>query len=102
MVWDGEELPITPENAPRIRTAIRSLRDQLRVRRLPAPVPVQPERSLAVLDLESRLDAIVKEYAQLKNSYMAPDKRAAYTGIVDYAIRRLTQLLKDLAEQRRK
>ena len=55
---DGQKIPLTPENAPRIRAAVQSLRNQVRH----PPAPARPPAG--VIELRVRLDALLSDAAK--------------------------------------
>ena len=54
---DGDKVALTPENAPRIRAAIQTLRQQ--IRRPPAP----PRPPAGVVELQVRIEAVASDLA---------------------------------------
>lgn len=88
---EGKMVPISPENAGRIRTAIHRLRGQLqeaKKRALPLFSRVKSANRLA--------DETVAELTRMSELQLCPDERAALAGIADYAVRRLTKIREDL------
>ncbi|MCU1236727.1 MAG: hypothetical protein JWP63_4694 [Candidatus Solibacter sp.] len=87
---DGLSLPIVPENAPRIREAIRQLHS--RVHRAEA----QTHRT--VRELRMRLDAILKEVTQATERTLPIEDFAALRGMTEYAAGRWNKLAKFFEE----
>lgn len=73
---DGETLALVPENAPRIRQAIRHLQDQLATARKP-PIP-------SIVELQSRLDACLKEMSVMSAFAPSRELHPALRGLVVY------------------
>ena len=80
----GEAIPLTPENAPRIRKALDTLRQELRRAQQTEP---DPEFTMVKI----RLDACFEQMSQLTRN---PDAgtRAALRGLVHYSIEKLTRI----------
>jgi hypothetical protein len=83
----GESIPITPENAPRIRQAISALRAELRQAQT-APV----RSSLGITHLQARLDACFEEMSSLAGRRLDVGERAALTGLINYSLNKLRRL----------
>jgi hypothetical protein len=78
---DGESVPLTPENAPRIREAVRVLRTQLsHAQRLP--------RSGAASELLARLDALLYDVKRLDQPVLPELERASLRGLAHYAVKK--------------
>jgi hypothetical protein len=89
--FDGGKLTLTPENAPKIRTAIQTLRAQLKQAR-DASQPASP----GIVQLQIRLDAVVEGISRMARRTLSPDYRAALLGIAAYAIHKLTEVSESL------
>ena len=81
---DGETIALTPENAPRIRKAVDTLRQQLRRAQQTEP---DPEFTLVKI----RLDACFEQMSRLTRDPEA-GTRAALRGLVHYSIDKLTRI----------
>jgi hypothetical protein len=68
----GESIPITPENAPRIRQAIVALRAELR-----RSQSAQARYSLGITELQARLDAWFEDMCSLGRRHLDVGERAA-------------------------
>lgn len=93
---DGRKLALTPENAPRIRAAIQTLRAQLKQARAAFQPP--PPR---ITQLQIRLDALVEELSNMAHRPLALDEHAAVQGMVAYAINKLTHIAQTLESARK-
>ena len=82
---DGEIVPITPENAPRIRLAVQALRAELRSAQVPAQLP-------SITELKRRFDACFQELSILAYSPLDPGTEAAWRGMIHYGQNKLKQL----------
>jgi uncharacterized membrane protein len=79
--FEGESIPLTPENAPRIRQAVRALRQELR--------NVQSAfaaRSDTVSQLQTRLDALIADMKRLDRPLLPATDRQSLRGLAHYAI----------------
>jgi hypothetical protein len=90
---DGEKLPLTPENAPKIRDGIQKLRSELRHatsrnRHFPCP---------SVTDLLVRVDAFLEQLSRLIRPIMPVGDHAALSGLINYTIEKLKRLSHDLS-----
>ncbi len=68
--FEGESIPLTPENAPRIRQAVRALRSELR-----RSQSHFPPRSDTVSQLQTRLDALLADMKHLDRPSLPPMER---------------------------
>jgi capsule polysaccharide export protein KpsE/RkpR len=84
-------LALIPENGPKIRAAIQTLRAQLKQAR-DASQPVSP----GIVQLQVRLDAVVEGISQMARRTLGPDHRAALQGMAAYAIRKLKEVSQSL------
>jgi hypothetical protein len=82
---DGEVVPLLPENAPRIRQAVRNLREQLRAARKP---PVPPN----IVQLQMRLDACFREMNVMTGYGPNHESHPALRGLVCYSIDKLKHI----------
>ena len=82
---------IAPENAPRIRTAIQCLRNQLQKAKSREGVAV-----FSVSSLNRIVNDAVSEITRASELFEDSHARATLAGIADYAIRRLTKVREDL------
>jgi hypothetical protein len=89
--FDGGKLALIPENGPKIRAAIQSLRAQLKQAR-DTSLPVSP----GIVLLQVRLDAVVEAIARMARHPLGPDHRAALQGLAAYAIRKLKDVVQSL------
>jgi hypothetical protein len=82
---NGEVVPLTPENAPRIRKAVESVRAELR--------RAQEERSTSsVTELVSRFDAWFRDVKVQAGHRIDLPKQAEIRGLTNYAINKLREL----------
>jgi len=84
---DGGKWALIPENGPRIRAAIQTLRTQLRQAR-DARQPASPR----ITQLVIRVDALVEEVAMMSRRLLDPGGRAELQGLVAYAVNKWTHL----------
>ena len=80
----GESIPITPENAPRIRQAIAALRAELRQTQA-----AQARYSLGIIQLQARLDAWFEDLSSLSRRPLDVGERAAFQGLIRYTFNRI-------------
>jgi hypothetical protein len=83
----GESIPITPENAPRIRQAISALRTELR-----GTQAAQARYSLGITQLQARLDACFDDMSSLSLRPLDVGERAAFEGLIRYAFNKLKRM----------
>ena len=88
---DGVKVPITPENAPKIRTAIAGLRASLREAR-----HLNRRYAPPVSELRLRLDALVDDSASYVRFPMPTVDRNNLIEMVNRAIEKWTRLLKQV------
>ncbi len=79
----GESIPITPENASKIREAIAALRAELR-----STQDAQSRYSLGITQLKDRLDAWVDDMSSL-NLRLDVGERAALQGLIRYTLKKI-------------
>ena len=89
----GESIPITPENAPRIRRAVSALRAKLREAR-----DAQTRSRLGIVQLRDRLDACFGDMSALAALPLDRGELAAFKGLIGYSFNKLKTLLKELPE----
>ncbi len=89
--FDGGKLALIPENGPRIRAAIQTLRTQLKQAR-DASQPAAPN----IVQLQIRLDAVVEGISRMARRPLATDHRAALQGMATYAIHKLKEVSQSL------
>ena len=85
----GESIPITPENAPRIRQAIAALRAELRQAQAS-----QARYSLGISQLKARLDACFEDMSALHRRPLDAGDRAALQGLLRYAFNGIKRLVR--------
>lgn len=85
---DGQLVPIVPENAARIRDAVRTLRARLREAAAQAG-PIQ--RSFA--NIRGRLDSAFHQIERLGRSVSTAEQRQEMEDLLNYSISRLVQIL---------
>ena len=83
----GESIPITPENAPRIRQAIGALRAELRQTQA-----AQARYSLGITQLQARLDACFDDMSSLSRRPLDVGERAALQGLINYTFSKIRRL----------
>jgi len=84
----GESIPITPENAPRIRQAIGALRTELRNTQA-----AQARYSLGISQLQARLDACFDDMSSLSRRPLDAGERAALQALLRYTSNKLKRLI---------
>jgi hypothetical protein len=88
---DGEAVALTPENAPRIRKAVESVRDELRRAQDLRANPT-------VVELLSRFDAWFRDLDHAAGNRLDTDKQASLRGLTNYAINKLRELAASFRE----
>ena len=83
----GESIPITPENAPRIRQAISALRTELR-----RTQAAQARYSLGITQLQARLDACFDDMSSLSLRPLEVGERAALQGLIRYTFNKIKRM----------
>ena len=83
----GESIPITPENAPRIRQSISALRTELR-----RTQAAQARYSLGITQLQARLDACFDDLSSLSLRPLDVGERAALQGLIRYTFNKIKRL----------
>ena len=92
--FDGRTLALTPENAPKIRAAIQTLRAQLqRVR--DANQPTSP----GITQLVMRLDALMEEVSAMSRRLLDAGDRAEIQGFVAYAVNKWTHVQSEIKKR---
>ena len=86
----GESIPITPENAPRIRAAIAALRAGLREAQ-----NAQSRYSLGITKLRDRLDAWIDDVSDLGRRSLDDGERAGLQALVRYTSNKIRSLARD-------
>jgi len=84
---EGESIPLTSENAPRIRQAVRALRLELRNAHSGAL-----ERSGSVSQLLARLDALLFDARSLNLSRLPEMERQSLRGLAHYAVQKWSEI----------
>lgn len=92
---EGQKIPLTPENAPRLRAAIQTLRNQVRH----PPAPARPPAS--VTELQIRLDALAADCARAIAALPPPPlpsdaDRPALRSLTVYAMNKFRNLARQL------
>jgi hypothetical protein len=83
----GESIPITPENAPRIRQAIGALRAELR-----GTQAAQARYSLGIIQLKARLDSWFDDMSSLSLRPLDIGERAGLQGLIRYTSNKIKHL----------
>jgi hypothetical protein len=84
----GEMVSIVPENAVRIRQAVRQMRAQLQQARQQAETFSSP----GVSSLQSRLDSCFEEMSRMAVRILSRLELTALRGLVDYSMRHLKEI----------
>jgi len=88
---DGEAIPLTPENAPRIRLGLRVLRAELsRLNR------ERHRHSGGIVEFADRLDHLLRDLTRRAESHVPQDELAALRGLTHRAIVRFRAYAKTL------
>jgi hypothetical protein len=85
----GESIPITPENAARIRQAIAALRAEVRDTQA-----AQARYSLGITQLQARVDACFDDMSALSRRPLDVGERAALQGLIRYTSNKLKRLVR--------
>jgi hypothetical protein len=83
----GESIPITPENAPRIREAISTLRAELR-----STQEAQSRYSLGITQLKARVDAWIDDLSSLSRRPLDDGERAGWQALIRYTFKKIKRL----------
>jgi hypothetical protein len=86
----GESIPITPENAPKIREAVVALRAELRQAQ-----DAQSRYSLGITQLKDRLDTWVNDMSALAHQPLDDGGRAGLQALVRYTSNKINRLARD-------
>jgi hypothetical protein len=89
--FDGAKLALIPENGPRIRAAILTLRAQLKQARYASQPTIH-----SMVHFQVRLDALMEEFSGMAHRPMDPDHRSALHGLAARTIHKLTDLAESL------
>ena len=94
---DGKVVPLVPENAPRIRLGIRTLRAE--INRLAAG---KQRPSGDIVELSDRLDSLLRDMSRRIEGRVLPDSElAALRGLTDGAIDKFRRISKTLESVKR-
>jgi hypothetical protein len=85
--FDGESIPLTPENAPRIRQAVQALRVELRNAQSQVPPP-----SGVVSQLLTRLEALLSDVHHLNRPLLTAIERQSLRGLAHYAVEKWSEV----------
>jgi hypothetical protein len=85
--FGGESIPLTPENASRIRQAIGALRAELREAQA-----ARVRSSLSITLLQARLDACFEEMSSLSLRPLDACERAAFQALIRYTLNKLKRV----------
>jgi hypothetical protein len=85
----GELLAITPENAPRIRRAVKAMRDELRETKELRPT------CTSVTDLQMRLDACFSLIRRLRRGTTDACIQTGVAGLINYSIDKLKEIARE-------
>jgi hypothetical protein len=91
---DGRKLALTPENAPKIRAAIQTLRAQLKDAH-DADQPTSP----GITQLVIRLDALLEEVTTMSRRLLDASERAGLQGLVAYAVNKWTHVQSEIKKR---
>jgi hypothetical protein len=91
---DGEIVPLTPQNAPRIRKAVESVRAELRRAH-------ELRSTSSVTELVSRFDAWFRDVSVQAGHRLDLSKQAELCGLTHYAINKLRELAATFPDPRR-
>jgi hypothetical protein len=84
---DGETIPITPENAPKIRSAVNALLAELRDAQAR-----QHHMSAAITRLQSQIDVAFHEMSAMASRSLDPASRAGFDGLLHYTQAKLNRI----------
>ena len=87
---DGETIPLTPENAPRIRRAVSALLADLREAQAR-----QHHMSAAITRLQSQIDVAFQEMSVMASRPLDPACRAGFDGLLHYTRAKLNRVTRD-------
>ena len=90
--FGGESIPITAENAPRIRRAVHALRAALRDAQ-----DARTHSRLGICELRARLDACFSDMSRLAARPLDRGERAAFDGLIGYSFSHLRKLQTSLS-----
>jgi len=83
----GESIPVTPENASRIRQAISALRAELREAQA-----ARVRSSLGIIELQARMDACLEQMSSVSLRPLDVGERAAFQSLIRYAFNKLKRV----------
>jgi hypothetical protein len=91
----GQSIPITPENAPRLRQAIGALRAELRKAQAE-----QVRSNLGIIELQARLDACFEDLSALSLRLLDVGERAAFQGLLRYTFNKIRRVARQVQSSR--
>ena len=91
--FDGGKLALIPENGPKIRAAVQTLRAQLKQAH-EAAWPASP----GITQLLIRMDALLEEVSAMSRRLLDPGERAGLQGLVNYAVNKWTLLARTVPD----
>jgi len=91
---DGEIVPLTPENAPRIRKAVESVRAELRRAH-------ELRSTSGITELLLRFDAWFRDVSVQAGRRLELSKQAELRGLTNYAVNKLRELAATFPDPRR-
>ena len=86
----GEFIPLTPENAPKIRQAIAALREELRNTQ-----SAQSRYSMGITEMKTRLDACFEDMSALGRRPLDIGERAALQSLIRYTFNKIKRLARE-------
>jgi hypothetical protein len=86
----GEKVALTPENAPKIRAAIQTLRNQARQ----SPAPGRP--TAGVIELQIRVDSLADDIAKAIRALNPYDQNPSLRSLVTYAFKKFRALSRQI------
>jgi hypothetical protein len=90
----GELVPITPENAPKIKQALLALQQD--TQRARAELAKAQAANASIMGLKSRLDACFAEMSAILGGPRDAGQDAALRGLLSYSLSKLKRLQRDL------
>ena len=90
--YNGETIPISEENGPRIAEVVTLLREQMVDMLLAAPLSIPTEQRRKLRAVRKRLEAGFKQLETISGSELLDADRAEAVALIAYGLERLSQL----------